>query len=957
MDQASGDALTGREAELSALEELVTGIAAGRGGLGWLHGEPGIGKSALLDAVAARASARGITVLRGAADELTQEFPLRLMAESLEISEPSSEMFDEHIAGMVRGDPVAPGAVAPVLAAAERMLALVERRCADGPLLLVVDDLQWADESSLALWTRLARGAGEAPLLMIGAARSLPARVELHRFSDLVATSRGAVISLRPLDAGSVAELAGPIVTGTPGPRLRAALARAGGNPLYVREMASALARGGRVRVSGTVAELDGDPQVTPASLTLAVNGRLAFLPEDSRRALRMAALLGSEFEADEWATVTKRPMTQIADLVEAAVASGVLSDAGDRLRFRHDLIWQVVAEQTPAAMRRALHGDFARLLAQSGSGADAVARHLLPLPGPIDGWALSWLAETSEPRLYACPRTWARLLERAVESVGQDHSLWPQLATRLAVVLFWLGRDEQASEVSTAVLQGTGEVILAARMREQIIRSAHRLQRPERALRQITAGRGDDRLPSAWNARLTAWSALILRDVGQASRAAAMAQDALAIATAAGDPLAIACARYASAACDPASATARTVAPAHAIAGLAALSTLAAHDPEPVELRLLLLGRRLLQTADLEGREETEATLSAALALADRSGSFHAAVVRTAATGICYRYGRWDEALSHSGRIDAEFLETRQLLPHRGLLALIALHREDREAAERQLTAAADALAAATPSMPGPLPSPLALALAVQAEVMGNPRRGVELLSGCLRAAPAEWPGDRQLELTCLARLALAAGDAGAARAAAAASQSDVSSQDEAGTQRAPGRVAAARFCQALAGDDVGGLMAVAQEYRMHGWLPHSALALEEAAVRLATAGDTSDARAALTASVRIRTDLGATWDIRRADARLRPYGVRRGPRSMHRRAATGWAALTPSEQRISWLVARGLSNGDIASELVLSRRTVQTHVSKILAKLQLNSRVGIVRAVALRQSDEPEH
>jgi DNA-binding NarL/FixJ family response regulator len=143
-----------------------------------------------------------------------------------------------------------------------------------------------------------------------------------------------------------------------------------------------------------------------------------------------------------------------------------------------------------------------------------------------------------------------------------------------------------------------------------------------------------------------------------------------------------------------------------------------------------------------------------------------------------------------------------------------------------------------------------------------------------------------------------------------------------------------------------------VAADYRAYGWLPYLASALEEAAVRLAQAGETTRGRAALTDAARVYADLGATADIRRADARLRPYGIRRGPRSTHRRATTGWAALTPSEVNIARMVARGLSNPDIASELYLSRRTVQTHVSNILGKLELRSRLDIVR-VAARQPD----
>jgi len=90
----------------------------------------------------------------------------------------------------------------------------------------------------------------------------------------------------------------------------------------------------------------------------------------------------------------------------------------------------------------------------------------------------------------------------------------------------------------------------------------------------------------------------------------------------------------------------------------------------------------------------------------------------------------------------------------------------------------------------------------------------------------------------------------------------------------------------------------------------------------------------------------LGAVWAVRRADARLRSSGVRLGPRGPRRNAKCGgWSALSPTELTIARLVAQGRSNPDIANELMLSRRTVQSHVSSILAKLHARTRVEIAR------------
>jgi DNA-binding NarL/FixJ family response regulator len=214
--------------------------------------------------------------------------------------------------------------------------------------------------------------------------------------------------------------------------------------------------------------------------------------------------------------------------------------------------------------------------------------------------------------------------------------------------------------------------------------------------------------------------------------------------------------------------------------------------------------------------------------------------------------------------------------------------------------------------------------------------------MSSSLSAAPGPSPRQRDDDLPYLVRLALDVGDTATAKTAAELAHADMAADG------APSRVAAAAFCQALVDDDARGLLAVAAVYQAHEWLPLRASALEEAAARLAGVGDVAGARSALTDAVRIYTDLGAAWNIRRADGRLRAYRIRRGPRSIHRGASTGWAALTPAEVHITRLVARGLSNPDIANELFLSRRTVEAHVSHIMSKLQLRSRVDIARAVA---------
>ena len=155
------------------------------------------------------------------------------------------------------------------------------------------------------------------------------------------------------------------------------------------------------------------------------------------------------------------------------------------------------------------------------------------------------------------------------------------------------------------------------------------------------------------------------------------------------------------------------------------------------------------------------------------------------------------------------------------------------------------------------------------------------------------------------------------------------------------------AQHCQGLVDGDPDAVQAAAETFGKIGYVLLRAQALENAAVLHAERGNPASARTAYRAAIDIYGELGAAWDIRRADTRLRAYGIRRGIRSTRREPASGWDGLTPTEQKISRLVAEGLSNPDIAAQMFVSRNTIQTHVSHILSKLDARSRSQIAHAV----------
>ena len=194
----------------------------------------------------------------------------------------------------------------------------------------------------------------------------------------------------------------------------------------------------------------------------------------------------------------------------------------------------------------------------------------------------------------------------------------------------------------------------------------------------------------------------------------------------------------------------------------------------------------------------------------------------------------------------------------------------------------------------------------------------------------PAGWAGELAVDAT---RVALAAMDQRLARQL----------HDDAPARCAPHL---AQLVRATIDADPDAIDAAARELAAAGRRTLEAFAREELACAAAATGDRDRAAQALDAALAGYRRMGATADRDRALQRLRALGIRRGPRVAHAGTDSGWAALTPTEARIAVLVREGLTNREIGTRLFVSPRTVQTHVSHILQKTGLRSRVEVARA-----------
>src|SRR6202050_5141941 len=149
--------LVGRESDMALLTGLIKEVARGRGSAVLIEGEPGIGKSALVKAAVAEAQQADCQVFWGAGDELGQELPLLPFLDGLRVREPSTNPRRTTIVRLLRAEVAADRGTDVPAVLAEQLLALVAEQCAMRPTILVVDDLQWADQASVILWGRLAR--------------------------------------------------------------------------------------------------------------------------------------------------------------------------------------------------------------------------------------------------------------------------------------------------------------------------------------------------------------------------------------------------------------------------------------------------------------------------------------------------------------------------------------------------------------------------------------------------------------------------------------------------------------------------------------------------------------------------------------------------------------------------------------------------------------------------------
>jgi DNA-binding NarL/FixJ family response regulator len=921
--------LLAREAELAAVELAVQEVRDGASRTLVVVGEAGIGKSALLGELRARAGEAGMRVLEGRGAEQERDVPFALAVDAL----------DDQIAALHprRRAELAPEveAVLPSgggIAAAPRdpserfryhraLGGLIEELGRGGPVALILDDLHWADDASVELVLHLLRRPPRIPLLLAVALRGIdPA----PRVLDAARVAPGfAELRPRPLPAeDALALLPGDLPN-----ELRDRMAgEAQGNPLFLHELA-------RIGAAGA--------DQLPATLQAAVTREVGSLDGDARDLLAGAAVAGDPFDPDVAAAAADLDPRRALELLDGLVAADLVRpiDASRAFRFRHPIVRRAVYDDAPAGWRIAAHERAAERLAQHGASPAERAHHVQRYARPGDDDAVALLQAAARDAQDTAPATAARYYEGALALLpyGADERS-AELLEPLSAALLAAGRTDDAiaalgetltllpgdhpRRADVEVHAATLHVFLdrQALAREHFLRAlelkgghdpqvevalavaavwSYELDESRRWIARVdAAARAADPLLDASVEAVEGHTALWeQRPPGELARGLAERIEAMPDAEIAGrlEPLMVVglfcneAEQYREAArvLERGLATVRASGKTHIYQPL---GSLAAHN------RTLLL--ELSEARELAQVAEERARLTG---MANQVGQALCAVA--VAEDLAGNAGEAARAAAEGAEILAAINNPRARVPLSYLQPI--LHAADPERLVHVLTVDfADLLARGDRTR---LARPLVSA-AIACGRLDAAEEAIDRMAA--HAERMALPASTVRALSSRAELQLARGDADGARQPARTAVSIGEGMD-AGYDTAIARLVEGQVLMALSERD------------------EAVAALER------VAADASR---------------GEAIKLRDAAAReLRRHGVRISARARHAAgSAANTDALTEREREIAGLVSQGQSNKQVAAALFLSEKTIEHNLSRIYAKLGVRSRHELTRLLA---------
>ncbi len=459
--------LVGRLSELASLRKALADAAGGSGGVAVVSGEPGIGKTRLVQELLDEASLGDWQAGLGRCIHEEGVVPFRPWIEALEpllATLPRDEL--NAAAGGAAGElaelfpdlsfePPAKPAPQPVVGERTQSQLFdgigrcVRALAARSPVLLVLEDLHDADASTLSLLASVARNVDGRRVLLVATVRSTDQAGRLRVADALVRAGRRITVELHRLSAEEIGEFARNLTDGELDSRAVDAVVReSGGNPLFAREFARYIA--------GAGADADVATMRIPVSVQGMVSSRLEALPEESVDTLTVASVIGNRFETQLLGRVAGVPIERLIEALNDAALAGIVRPVDDQLRsfeFTHDLIRKALYSELAYLRRAELHRAIAEAIesiAPRGERVEELAYHFEAASaggGDVEK-AIGYVIRAGEIARTKCAwdeavGQWERAL-RMMEGVRIDPEQIAELLERLADLLFRMGGDYQ---------------------------------------------------------------------------------------------------------------------------------------------------------------------------------------------------------------------------------------------------------------------------------------------------------------------------------------------------------------------------------------------------------------------------------------------------------------------------------------------------------------------------------
>jgi DNA-binding CsgD family transcriptional regulator len=457
-----GETLVGREPELERIESTLTALEAETPACLAIEGEPGIGKSRLVAELRNRAEERGGIVLHSQAAEFERDRPFGVLIEALDpylraqLDENPDAVPDSlrgELGGifgsLAAGDGAEPAIGDERYRSHRAVRVLLERLASEKPLVIALDDLHWADDATIELLAALLRRSPEAPVLLVLAFRPGNAPQEL------VAALAAPLVER--IELGHLSEAEAVALLGNVDEEARAAIYRhGGGNPFYLEQLARLdkpfqLEPGSPTPVPGEV----------PPGVAASLAEELATLSADASSLLDAAAVVGEPFDPGIAGEVAKLGDTAALAALDELLRRELVrpTEVPRRFIFRHPLVRRSVYENVGGGSRLAAHALAAEALAARGAAATERAHHVEQAAAPGDPGAVDVLLEAAAAASGRAPAVSARWLGGALRLVlDEDRDRQIAIRMELASALRSGGELERCREVLLETIALLGE-------------------------------------------------------------------------------------------------------------------------------------------------------------------------------------------------------------------------------------------------------------------------------------------------------------------------------------------------------------------------------------------------------------------------------------------------------------------------------------------------------------------